>query len=97
MKDFKKIAKKYSTSKKYVELLYNALKDVDELESFDELLKDGVSKDVQIQFLNDNFTERKLKMSEISFWIDSDCKEIDPVFLTSFVFKNRIHLLVYQN
>jgi len=97
IKAIEKMAKRWGYSKKYVTLLYDALESVNCLKSFRDILMSGYSKDVQIQFLNDNFTEKKLKMSDIDFWIDDNCRGLNPVFLTSFKYKSKRYLLVYQN
>jgi len=83
-------------NKEFKELLKENLESVNEESSFDEMIEnEGASKDVQIQYLDDNFAEVK-SLDDIDFWIDDQGRTFGA-FLTHFEYEGKIHLLVYQD
>ena len=82
---------------KFKKILRTALIEAEQENSFNEIIKnEGESKNVQIQYLDDNFTGKKIKLKNIDFWVDDRGRTYGE-FLNFFIYKNKVHLLVYQD
>ena len=79
------------------ELLKKELERVGEADSFNEIVRtEGVSKDIQIQTLDDNFAGVS-SLDEIDeFLVDNPGRNYGG-FLSFFEFNNKVYLLVYQD
>lgn len=91
--EIKKLAKENEVSETYAQSLYECLEDIDETEEFEELLSDGYTSRLQIQYDDDNYTGEPF--NGVTRMNGGQWENQSPV-LHYFTYKNKKHYIVLQ-